>query len=546
MKRRIVLAALGAGGLALFLWPALRAPTVVFSDSQLDMAWARSGEGIWKSPPPTMHPAKAGYLLFLRAAMGAVPRVDAARSVVIVQSLLLWASIAATAIFVGRRRGFGVGAALYVLLVLFLRLRDGSSAVMSETVSAALLLPWTALAVFPWWKRPAGFLVHGAGAAAIFWIRPNVGLVALLVAAVAARPPRAIAWIAAGFAAAILPAALATRGGTEAGALHGLAHPIYAGAAEYYWLPSLRPWPEGPPEKREREELAQVAARWKALIGRRDADARRELLWRSLAGFFGTEYYDARWSAAYRRLTTASRLAAPFLILLALCVLFTRPFRGIEAPWNLAAPLFVLLLLVQNLVLGSHPRYLLPFLPSLFLLALVALADATRWSRGAAVVLAASLALVLRDNRGALAWEWGRIESAGVVLDQRIPKGALPASGPATLHLRAATTVLPTDARLEVLADDGTVLPSRRRAPGSPVLTVEIPARMLAENARRDVAFSLRSAGGYDAYHFMLFPLVPPPWASDGTRLGSAQISPSTGITRGALDWWAHAGADPD
>ncbi len=47
MTRRAVFAALlGAAGLALYLWPAVTAPVVLWSDSQTDLDWAIAGEGI--------------------------------------------------------------------------------------------------------------------------------------------------------------------------------------------------------------------------------------------------------------------------------------------------------------------------------------------------------------------------------------------------------------------------------------------------------------------------------------------------------------------
>lgn len=549
VARKGVLLGLGIAGLALYLWPALRAPTVLWSDSRLDLEWARSGAGLWKPIEETgsdaeIHPAKPGYLLFLRAAMKAVPGADEARSIVLVQSLLLWISIAATSLYVGRRKAWGLGIGLYLLLLLFLRLRDSASAVMSEAVSAAGFLALTASLLFPPRRRLAGYLAGGAGAALLFWIRPNVGMVALLLAAASVRSIRGLVYVAASFAAVTLSVWILTRSASGEDSLRGLSHPVIAGAAEYYWLPSLEPGPKGSPKERAAEELRRTAKNWKALLKRGDADARREIIWRCLNAFFGTEYYDARWSPAYRRLTGASRVMAPFLILGAIALLLTRPFDDSLRVWNLVAPLLLLSLLGQNLVFGSHPRYLLPFLPAVFLLALVGASSSTGRSRLVALLLAVPLALLLRVNRGALGWEWGRIESAGVVLRQRLPKASLPMSGPATLHIRIATGNLPTAAEIEVVAEDGRTLPSGRSVEGSQVLSVSLPAELLGENASRPVEISVRSVGGYDPYHFMLFPIVPPPWAAAARRDGSRELSPSTGVTTGSLDLWVHAGSD--
>ena len=540
---------LAIAGLALYLWPALRAPTVLWSDSRVDLEWARSGAGVWKpivetSSDAKFRPAKPGYLLFLRAAMAVVPGVDDSRSIVLVQSLLLWLSIAAASFHIARRKGWRFGIALYVSLLLFLRLRDSASAVMSEAISAAGLLALTAVLVFPPRRRIMGSLVAGAGVAVLFWIRPNVGMVALLLAAVSVRPMRKLLHVAACFAAISLPVWILTRPAAGQDSMRGLSHPIIAGAAEYFWLPSLGPLPEGSPKERAAEEWRITADSWKALFARHDSDARRELAWRCLNGFFATEYYDARWSAAYRRLTGASRVAAPFAILLAISLLLIRPFEESLGAWNRAAPLLLLALLAQNLVIGSHPRYVLPFLPAVFLLALVAASSMSVKRRWMGVLAALVLAFVVHANRGALSWEWGRIESAGVVLRQRLPRASLPASEPATLHLRIATGNLPSEAAIEILGEDGRVLASSRRTEGSQVLAVSLPQSLLAENASRPVEVSVRSRGNYDPYHFMLFPVVPPPWSTPARRDGSREISPSTGVTTGSFDWWAHSGAD--
>jgi len=67
IARRILFGALGAVGLALYLWPALAAPVVLWSDSRVDLEWARAGD-LWPARVGT-HVAKPAYLLFLRAAL---------------------------------------------------------------------------------------------------------------------------------------------------------------------------------------------------------------------------------------------------------------------------------------------------------------------------------------------------------------------------------------------------------------------------------------------------------------------------------------------
>ncbi|HWZ84585.1 MAG TPA: hypothetical protein VN032_00195, partial [Thermoanaerobaculia bacterium] len=73
--RRLACGALGILGLALYLWPAIAAPVVLWADSQFDLRWAREGVGI-VSPAPIegiVHPAKPFYILFLKAVLLVAP-----------------------------------------------------------------------------------------------------------------------------------------------------------------------------------------------------------------------------------------------------------------------------------------------------------------------------------------------------------------------------------------------------------------------------------------------------------------------------------------
>ena len=68
VRQRLLYGGLAALGLALYLWPALSAPVVRWSDSELDLDWARRGVGIFSPVVSPHHPPKPGYILFLRAA----------------------------------------------------------------------------------------------------------------------------------------------------------------------------------------------------------------------------------------------------------------------------------------------------------------------------------------------------------------------------------------------------------------------------------------------------------------------------------------------
>ena len=553
LRVRLVWAALAAVGLALSVWPALAGPPVLWSDSLRDMEWAREGIGLWK-PPPTgdLHLAKPGYLLLLRAEMAFAPVLGEPRSVVLAQSLLLWLSIMATAIFVGRRFGTPAGVVLCLALLFLLRLRDASSAVMTEAPTAALLLPFAAAVLL---RGKAGrnsflnFLLSGAGAALLFWIRPNVGAVAFALAVLAAVPRRRdVSLVLASFGALVAAGWLATRHAAGEDPLRGIAYPLFAATAEYYWLPSLGEWPEATSEKARGEEtLRRTQENWRTFLSRRDPDTGRELLWRAFHGIFGTEFYDARWSRTYRRLDTLSRLLTPLLIAFSLSLLFSFPF--FDRRLHLAALFLPLSLVAQNLVLGSHPRYVLPFLPLLFLLAVVALAGWRKVParrRRIAVLVFGSLTAGL-FWLPALDWEWGQVEASGVRITQPVRRGALPEREPATFHVRIAAPVVPTTAHLEVRGPGSRLLysstgdPSRER----PLITFALPQWLLDANRKESVELDFRAVGEFGPVHFLLFPVIPPPWARPAHREGSPDLSPATGVRFGSLDWWAHEGRDP-
>ena len=532
---------LAATGFVLYLWPALRAPVVLWSDSTIDLDWARRGVGIVSPVPPPAasedqhHPAKPAYLLFLRAALAFAPEGQEARTVVVVQSLLLWLSIVLTSLYLVRRRGW-VGLAFLAVLLTFFRVRESASAVMTEALATALLLPLTAIVLEP--PRARAWLVSlGMGIGLLFWVRPNVGGIALVIALAATalhRRGRDAATLAAGFALLFLPIWLLTRPGSGSPSLRGLSHPIFEASADSYWLPNdQRTAGPRPDESGERQELARARTNWDALLSGRGPDTRRQLVWRALHGLVGTEFSAAPfWS----------RVAAPFEILLAISLVLAALLRGPERAGAVLGSALVLLLVAQNLVLGSNPRFVLPFLPALFLFGAVA---ATRTPAALAGAVFVALLVVFAIHPYPLGWEWGRIERAGVRILQHVPKGALPSRAPATLHLRMAAPLLPSAAHFELRGPAKRLLYSsagdvRRERPA---VAIPLPQELLDLNSRGPIELEIASFGSYGETQYLLFPVIPPPWRRSASREGSRELSPSTGIRRGSLDWWAHPGA---
>ncbi len=540
--RRILLVTLGGLGLALYLWPALVAPIVHWSDSDLDLDWARRGTGIWSPVVSPHHPPKPGYILFLRAALAAGPGEGGERRVVVIQSLLLWLSIAAAALRVRRNVGPGSAAALYVMLLLLLRLRDASSAVMSEAITAALLLPIAAVLLDPPARAwTAGLL--GLATAGLFLVRPNAGVAALVLATaslVLAGRARRVAPLILGFL--ILWAPFWQTTAVPDDPFRGMAPAFITGSIDYGWAPEhQRSETEPPPFVQIRSALEN----WKATFGEERGDRGRQLVWRALHGVLGTDFYDARWSPLYNRATDLSRRITPLLTLASAAVLLAVPFRGRARIPKTLGLLLLAGLVAQSLILGALPRLALPFLAALVLYGIAALpgvGDARR--RIAAAALLALLVAFVAWQRQVLDWEWGLVESPGVRIALTIPPGALPADAPATLHVRIAPLLLPTKAGLDVLGPRGEKLYESGSdiARERPFLTIPLPPALVEANRRRAVVLTLVSTGAYDEVHFLLFPIVPRPWATQSHREGTPLLSPKTGIASGGLDWWTHAG----
>src|SRR5262249_18540950 len=296
--KRVFLGALAALGLAIFLWAALKAPVVKWSDSEIDLGWAREGRGIFRPAAIVGHAAKPAYLLFLRAIM-TIAAGAAERAIVVVQSLLVWAAIALLSLLIARRSGYGCGVTAYLLLSLFLRLRDSCSAIMPEALSIALFLPIVTLLMDPP-TRKGGWALLGIATAALFLVRPNVGAVALLLALASAaysKKWRELPMYLLSFAILAAPFWIATRPPPDADPFRGLSYQVLEASADDYWRPVLGEWPAAQTSRaRARDELSRARENWTRLLESGGADAHRQFVWRAFRGLLGSEYYDARWS----------------------------------------------------------------------------------------------------------------------------------------------------------------------------------------------------------------------------------------------------------
>jgi hypothetical protein len=537
-----------AAGLALYLWPALAGPPVLWSDSVLDLRWASEGVGISKPLSSAdlgeRHQVKPGYLLFLRGAGAALPFLPRERSIVVTQSVLLWGAIVGVAWMTARRRSAEAGTAVCLALLLFFPLRDAASNVMPEAISAAFFLTLALAAVEP--PRTArGAALVGGLAAALFWIRPNVGGIATLVIVGAWSLARLWRRAAAFGAVMLIITAslwLATKAASGPDPSRGLRDPILAGSAEYGWGPS-----QGVPSGRgtgadTRMELAR--RNWRAVLEAAPPDRIRELRWRLIHGLLGLEYYDARWSAGYRALDHGGRLVAPWLVLAAVAAALagSRESRGTAV----AAILIIAGVVGQSVIVGAFPRFALPLIPGVILIGAVGLlGDPTRRSPGRAFIVFVLFAGLVALHPELTSWEWGQIERADVRIEQKIPRGALPRRAPATLHLRIGQPAPALAGYVVRVAGVELVRGPDPDAPKRSVVVAALSQAILDASANGDVILTVTSTGSFGPDAYLLFAVIPPPFGRGATRLPAGPLSPGSDVQSGALDWWAHAGLDP-
>jgi hypothetical protein len=552
-RRRVVVILLGTLGLALYLVPAVLAPVVRWGDSEPDLRWAREGIGLWK--PLTaeeirrapVHSLKPGYLLFLRFASSAIPG-NPERSIIVVQSLLLWLSIAGGCLRLGKQNGMAVGVAAYLLLLLFLPIRDSASAVMPEAISTAAFLPLCVVA----WERPQGtrtVVLTALSVLALFWIRPNVGAVAFLLVALGwtlRTSYREVAGVAGVFFVGLFSIWAATAPYTGRDTKRGLPDPILIGSVEYNFTPALAPWPGSTGSFFADPRIVRSISNWKQTLAAPLPDRTRDLRWRAFHGILGVDYYDARWSKAYRHLEEASRNWVPLLVVFAVAVSLASVFaqNASDVAVGLCAWTLAGVLVFHDFLLGSSPRLVLPYLPFFFLLAPRAFRNGrnrTHLLTGALVL--SSLWLLARHPEVA-SWDWGLLESSGATVEQRLAAGVLPHRAPATLHVRVAAPG-PGSADL-ILALNGQVLfqGSSESMRKTAFLTIALPSEILLENLRAPFLLRLTSVGRYDSCSYLVFAVVPPLWRESARRLGNPELSPVTDVRSGSLDWWAHEGTD--
>jgi hypothetical protein len=540
--RRLVFFFLAACFLGIYLLASWRAPVVEWVDSRLDFDLASHPLGFLLGTPDTggpMHPLKPLYILFLRAAVLAAPHPG--RAVVVAQSILVWMSFAGTAMLLGRTRGSAFGIASLVAFFFLLSARDAASAVMPEALATAGLLPLAALAVFRPPESPGSTFRAGLAAAALFFIRQNAGvaIVVLLLAGLLGkdRLPRRALVFALGFLTLLIPFLAAQRMIHRPDARSGVSTGLVTGSLDYEWAPLAQPWPSAPsPRALARTEIRLAASGWRPMLDWRNPEARRQWAWRLFHGTLGGDYYDARWSRAYRRIDEISRIGRPVATLAAISLVVA----GLFFRWSRRAAgagiLLILLLTAQNLVTGSLPRFGLPYLAALWMLGL---ACAGRRSVGPAAAVFVLLGALVVGSRQILDREWGLIEKTGAVVRQTIPRGALARKGK-EIRVRIGALIAHTSAELSVVDDRGRVLFRSRENPHPerPEIVVPIPEDLRARNRTEPIELGFVAGSGFTPVDFYVFPVIPPPWSAPARREGSAELSPGTGIEKGSLDWW--------
>ncbi len=540
---KVALVLFGGSGLFVYLWAAMRGPVVLWSDSRIDLALAREHLGFlggrsYRDVGGWGHAVKPGYVFFLSLCTSLFR--DPIRPSLVAQSLFLFAAIVLVAIFVAAKRGSWRGAAFFAAALGMLSFRDSASAVMSEALATAGFLLIAAGIALGRSDSIRRLLLCGAAIAALFFVRPNVGAAAAGLAFLGIRSPRIrrpAVWgaLAAGFFALWIPVELARRAHAAEPVRSGVSSAVLTGSLDYLWPAVVPRWPaEATPAATAQAELRLAAVRWSEMWPPSTPEIRRQWIWRAFHALLGIDYYDAGWSRAYWRIDEASKIARPFLVLLAVAWIVCAFRRPETRRFAFLGTVLILMLVAQSLLVGSLPRYGLPFLAPLLLFA--ALSASRKFI--ATLLVAAALVVLVALRPGVLDREWGRIEKSGVVVRQEIPRDGFDRRS--LLHVRIGSLTGPTSAGLTVEDDRGHSLFSSRANPHpeSPVIVVPLPADLVARNRREPVELRFVAGTGFDETNFYVFPVVPRPWGAAARREGSGVLSPATGVISGGLDWW--------
>ena len=555
MTRRVLYGALACLALLVFgvllFIGAIRADPGVATgraDFEVLRQWVATGALSDNADDPS-HLTKTGYLLYLRAAL---PHAGAEawenRRFLLLNAGWIFLGVAAAAIALGRR--FGPLASLVFLLGILAcpPIRDCADHVTSEPVAIGLsLLVAAALVLAPTgtlWPR----MLLGVAAGGIALLRPNTGLVLLLVAIITAGqgPKRATSILATlgGFALCLgMSWTLARATSLPGRPGGGLSRVILWGTADYYWKPDVGGWPVGAtPQETSRLQMAKAKQRWSAFFLDQNGTRRRSLLWRLGHGLLSAEELPPRWpSAAY---AAADRLARKWWWAVAAGIVGAAAGVAIAGrnEWRFAPAAILAACLGQSLLLGADPRLDLPFLP-LILLGLAAAWPTARPDRGgiAAVFLgAAAVVLLCIRVPDVAAFDFARIQGPRHRIEQTLPATAFPSAGAAIVHFRLLQEP-PLALGFSVFGNGELLV---RRAPGDPS---PWPASFRAklgqsgtDRARQqglDLRIEIEGPESADA--FVYYPVAPPALGGRSSIDGQRAIpSGFGGTTEGGLPVW--------
>jgi hypothetical protein len=533
--------------------------SVATEDLEIVRVWIESGRFPLSDANPG-HLPKAGYLFYLRAALphaGADPGEN--RRFLLLNAGWILLGLGSAAAALGRRFG-GVSAISFLVAALAcVALRDSADYVASEPVATGLMLMVAAMAIETGDRAriPARFLL-GATAIAVSCLRPNLGILTLLILILTGRRSEGIK-----------PSVLAPVGGFLLGlAILGLvgraidlplqpfnrtaSRVLLFGTADYYWAPDIGAWPIGnTPAQTSRRQLDKTIRRWEAFFENLDANRVRGLAWRFGHALFSADELPGRWpSPLYRR---ADRLARQWWWALAILLAAGAAAAAIGGTnaWRFIPAFLAAACVGQGLLFGADPRLALPLLPILMLGLAAALPSARRRTVAAAASLLAAAGCVLFVLRvpDVTAFDFALVRGAGKRITQRIDSSSFPEEGSSAVHFRLAQEP-PCPLGLSVFANGRPVL---RREPDDPsgwpaYFTALLDDGETAEARRDGLALRIETTGSDSSEAgFVYYPVVPPVLGGRSTVDGREQLpSGFGGETSGALPVWVtSAGPSP-
>jgi hypothetical protein len=325
---------------------------------------------------------------------------------------------------------------------------------------------------------------------------------------------------------------------------------ILFGTADYCWPPDLGVEPVGASAAETARLQTQKAwDRWRAFWKKTPADRTRSLLWRMTHSLVSAEQFPPQWEwplyvaidKCVRRWWWLAACAATFAAMAGAV--------GGRGRWRFVSLTVLAVGVLQGLLFGAEPRYVLPLLPVL-ILGLARTLPTVRWSVSIAAVGAAPallLAATVTKVPDTASSDYAIVRGPGHVIRQEISPSKIPPGETAMIHVRILKPdpfALGFDAM-----GNGWLLAHREATDPSPhpaYFSWALTGEALRQARERGLQLEIRTTGDASAHElFFYYPVVPPLLDGVSTLDGERRLpSAYGGHTSGGMPIWIHSGRD--